>query len=160
MESDKNLDKKENKEEKEDQEDEIENYEILSPKHVKIDKEFKIIIIGDSGVGKTCIMNRATTGQFKDNVSATIGFEYSPFILKINDKVIKLAIWDTCGQEAYRSLIKSFFNGSSLAVIVYAVDNEKSFSSIPGWIRQCKILCEPDTKLVLIGNKNDIPDDK
>lgn len=138
------------------EEEETDSYERLPSNQVKIDLDFKVIIIGDSGVGKTCITNKATTGEFKDQVNPTIGFEYAPYIIKYKDKIIKLAIWDTCGQEAYRSLIKSFFNGSSVAIIVYAIDNKTSFTSIPEWIRQCKTLCDPETKLVLIGNKNDI----
>ena len=81
--------------------------------------------------------------------------------LQLNqNKVLKLEIWDTCGQEAYRSLIKSFFNNSSLAIIVYAVDNKKSFSSIDEWIRQCRSLCSPETRFFLIGNKNDVDEEK
>ena len=73
---------------------------------------------------------------------------------------LKLEIWDTCGQEADRSLIKSFFNNSSLAIIVYAVNSKKSFTSIDEWIRQCRNLCSPNTKFFLIGNKNDVESEK
>ena len=71
-----------------------------------------------------------------------------------------MEIWDTCGQEAYRSLIKSFFTNSSLAIIVYAIDDRKSFDSIEEWIRQCRSLCSPETKFFLIGNKNDVEDER
>jgi GTPase SAR1 family protein len=67
-----------------------------------------------------------------------------------------LEIWDTCGQEQYRSLIKSFFSNSSLAIIAYAIDDKKSFNSIDEWVRQCKTSCSPDTKFFLIGNKADL----
>jgi small GTP-binding protein len=133
--------------------------EILPQETSVYDYNYKIIVIGDSGVGKTCLTYRVTTGQFKEKIAATIGFEYFPFIVKYQNKVLKLEIWDTCGQEAYRSLIKTFFNNSSLAIIVYAVDNSKSFKSIEEWIRQCKTLCSPDTKFFLIGNKNDVEDE-
>jgi small GTP-binding protein len=93
-------------------------------------------------------------------MAATIGFEFFPFIVKYKNKTLKLEIWDTCGQEAYRSLIKTFFNNSSLAIIVYAIDSRKSFDSIEEWIRQCKTLCSPDTKFFLIGNKSDVEDEK
>ena len=140
--------------------DDISDCEILSSDSAQYDFNYKIIIIGDSGVGKTCLTFRATTGEFREKISATIGFEYFPFVVKYKNKILKLEIWDTCGQEAYRSLIKSFFNNSSLAIIVYAVDNKKSFSSIDEWIRQCKSLCSPDTKFFLIGNKNDVEAEK
>lgn len=102
------------------------DFEILSSDSAQYDYNYKIIIIGDSGVGKTCLTYRATSGEFREKMAATIGFEYFPFVVKYKNKILKLEIWDTCGQEAYRSLIKSFFNNSSLAIIVYAVDNKKS----------------------------------
>ena len=141
-------------------EDISKDFEILSSDSAQYDYNYKIIVIGDSGVGKTCLAYRATSGEFREKIAATIGFEYFPFIVKYKNKILKLEIWDTCGQEAYRSLIKSFFNNSSLAIIVYAVDNRKSFSSIDEWIRQCKTLCTPDTKFFLIGNKNDVDEEK
>jgi small GTP-binding protein len=136
------------------------NFEILPNDYTYSDLNYKIIVIGNSGVGKTCLTYRATTGTFHDKMTATVGFEYVPFFIKLNDKVIKLEIWDTCGQEAYRSLIKSFFINSSLAIIVYSIDNRKSYDSIEEWIRQCKDLCSPDIKFFLIGNKNDLEDEK
>ena len=149
-----------NNEEKKQEDEQVAKYfEILSPETSICDYNYKIIIIGDSGVGKTCLTYRVTTGEFREKIAATIGFEYFPFIVKYKNKILKLEIWDTCGQEAYRSLIKTFFNNSSLAIIVYAIDNKKSFSSIEEWIRQCKTLCSPDTKFFLIGNKNDVEDE-
>ena len=136
------------------------DFEILSSDSAQYDYNYKIIIIGDSGVGKTCLTYRATSGEFREKMAATIGFEYFPFVVKYKNKILKLEIWDTCGQEAYRSLIKSFFNNSSLAIIVYAVDNKKSFSSIDEWIRQCRSLCSPETRFFLIGNKNDVDEEK
>jgi len=136
------------------------DFEILSSDSAQYDYNYKIIIIGDSGVGKTCLTYRATSGEFREKMAATIGFEYFPFVVKYKNKILKLEIWDTCGQEAYRSLIKSFFNNSSLAIIVYAVDNKKTFTSIDEWIRQCRSLCSPDTRFFLIGNKNDVEEEK
>ena len=141
-------------------EDITKDFEILSSDSAQYDYNYKIIIIGDSGVGKTCLTYRATSGEFREKIAATIGFEYFPFVVKYQNKILKLEIWDTCGQEAYRSLIKSFFNNSSLAIIVYAIDNRKTFTSIDEWIRQCKSLCSPDTKFFLIGNKNDVEKEK
>ena len=146
--------------EKDKNDDISKEFEILSSDSAQYDYNYKIIIIGDSGVGKTCLTYRATSGEFREKMAATIGFEYFPFVVKYKNKILKLEIWDTCGQEAYRSLIKSFFNNSSLAIIVYAVDNKKSFSSIDEWIRQCRSLCSPDTRFFLIGNKNDVEEEK
>ena len=147
-----------NNNEKENQTEEkvAQYFEILSPETSICDYNYKIIIIGDSGVGKTCLTYRVTTGEFREKIAATIGFEYFPFIVKYKNKVLKLEIWDTCGQEAYRSLIKSFFTNASLAIIVYAIDDYNSFKSIDEWVRQCKTSCSPDTKFFLIGNKIDV----
>ena len=86
------------------------------------DLNFKLIVIGDSGVGKSCITTRATKDMFLESYSATIGFEFFSLCVKINEKNIKLQIWDTCGQEIYRSLISSFYKNSSLAILVYAIN--------------------------------------
>ena len=82
---------------------------------------FKIILIGDSGVGKTCLSIRGTKGIYDDNQPATIGFEFFSFVVEYKNTIIKLDIWDTCGQEEYRALMKSFYLGSSLIIIVYAI---------------------------------------
>ena len=150
---------KNNKNENEINEENIsKDFEILPKDSSIFDYNYKLIIIGDSSVGKTSLTHRATNGVFKDKSFPTIGFGFFPFIVRYKDTIIKLEIWDTCGQEAYRSLVKSYFSNSSLAIIVYAIDNRKSFSSIEEWIRQCKNLCSPDTKFFLIGNKNDVDD--
>ena len=83
-------------------------YEILPDDFLQYDLTFKIIVIGDSDVGKSCLTNRATTNLFEDAYSATVGFEFLSFNIKMDEKVIKLQIWDTCGQESYRSLITNF----------------------------------------------------
>ena len=98
-------------------------YEILPDDFLQYDLSFKIIVIGDSGVGKSCLTTRATTNLFEDTYSATVGFEFLSFNVKIDEKVIKLQIWDTCGQELYRSLITNFYRNSSLAIIVYEIEN-------------------------------------
>ena len=148
-----------NKNKNEENEENIsKDFEILPKDSSIFDYNYKIIIIGDSSVGKTSLTQRATSGVYKDKSLPTLGFEFFPFIVKYKDTIIKLEIWDTCGQEAYRSLVKSYFCNSSIAIIVYAIDNRKSFTSIEEWIRQCKNLCSPDTKFILIGNKNDVDD--
>ena len=117
---------------------------------------FKIIVIGNSGVGKTCITNQAIKQVFSDKYQTTIGMEIFSLFVKINDKVIKLQIWDTCGQEIYRSLITNFYRSSSLAIIVYSIDQRESFKDLDLWIKELKINNSPDTKLLLVGNKLDL----
>ena len=96
--------------------------EVLPDDFNLYDLSFKIIIIGDSGVGKSCLTLKATKNYFEDYYSATVGFEFFTFNVKVDGKYIKLQIWDTCGQEIYRSLISSFYRNSSLAMMVYSID--------------------------------------
>jgi len=132
------------------------DFEILPQDFSEPDHIYKIIIIGDSGVGKTCLTYRITTGKFHDRENPTLGFEFFPLLVKYKDKILKLELWDTCGQEIYRSLIKSFYINSSMAIIVYSKDDKKSFDSISEWIRQCRNFCSPNAKYILIGNKKDL----
>lgn len=98
------------------------NYEVLTEDHSHYDLSFKVIVIGDSGVGKSCLTLRATKNTFENNYNATVGFEFFTFNSKVEDKVVKLQVWDTCGQEIYRSLITNFYRNSSLAILVYSID--------------------------------------
>ena len=134
--------------------------EILQSYYSHFDFKFKIIVIGDSGVGKTSLTCRASSGEYQENMPPTVGIEYFPFVLKYKEKILKLEIWDTCGQEAYRSIVKGFFFNTSLAVIAYAIDDKKSFNSIEEWIRQCKQNSNPEILFFLVGNKNDIAPEK
>lgn len=96
--------------------------QILPEEVTNYDLSFKIIVVGDSGVGKSCLTMRGTKNLFDDNYNATVGFEFFTLNLKINDTIIKLQVWDTCGQEIYRSLISNFYRNSSLAFLVYSID--------------------------------------
>jgi small GTP-binding protein len=96
--------------------------EILSDDLSEYDLTFKLIVVGDSGVGKSCLSIRATKNLFESNYSATVGFEFFSIFVKVNGKILKLQIWDTCGQEIYRSLISNFYRNCSLALMVYSID--------------------------------------
>ena len=138
------------------------NAEILNVSNEFSDYEvnFKIIIIGNSGVGKTCITNQAVRQVYTDKYQATIGMEIFSLYIKIDNKIVKLQIWDTCGQEIYRSLITNFYRSSSLAIIVYAIDKLESFQDLDLWIKELKLNNSPDTKLVLVGNKLDLEENR
>ena len=129
--------------------------EILEEQYKKYDLNFKIIVIGNVGVGKSCLSLKATKGIFTEEYTSTVGFEFYCFNVKIDGKVVKLQIWDTCGQEAYRSLIKNFYRNASLAIIVYSVEDLKSFNDINVWLKQVKSYGIPSCKIFLIGNKID-----
>ena len=124
----------------------------------KFDLCFKLIVVGDCGVGKTCLVIKAIKNYFEDLYAPTVGFEFLSFQVKINDQTIKLQIWDTCGQEIYRSLITSFYRNSSLAIIVYSIDNANSYKNLELWFNDIKTHSNPDIKIILIGNKVDLED--
>ena len=145
----------ENKEKKEE-----EDYEILPDDYTQYDLSFKIIVIGDSGVGKSSLTNKATKNVFEETYNATIGFEFFTFNIKFKEKIIKLQIWDTCGQELYRSLITNFYRNSSLAIIVYSVSFKNSFENVEMWLRELRTHSNPDVKIFLIGNKIDLVNDR
>ena len=82
------------------------------------------------------------------------------FNMRVNDKVIKLQIWDTCGQEIYKSLISNFYRNSSLAVLVYAIDNKESFSHVSNWLNDLKSQANDDIRIFLVGNKSDLEEER
>ena len=133
-----------------------ENVFILPPSKQKYDLCFKIIVIGNCGVGKTSLTYQAVQEKFSTAYHSTVGLDFFTMFLKIEDKIIKLQIWDTCGQEVYRSLVKNFYRDASLALMVYSIDDEKSFQDIDLWIKELKTCSNPDSKMILIGNKSDL----
>ena len=96
--------------------------EIVKDENNQYDLSFKIIVIGDSGVGKSSLTTKAIKNYFDEFYSTTVGFEFLTQTMKIEDKYVKLQIWDTCGQEIYKSLISNFYRNSSLAMMMYSVD--------------------------------------
>ena len=117
---------------------------------------FKIIIIGDSGVGKSSLLKRAVKNSFDNNYQATIGFEFLLMHFKVNDLKLKFQIWDTCGQEMYRSLVQGFYHNSSLAIIVYNVNDKNSFYNISVWLKDLRQHTDHDLPVFLVGNKSDL----
>ena len=130
--------------------------QILSDDFPNFDLSFKLIIVGDSGVGKSCLSIKASRNYFEDFYSPTVGFEFLSFSTNIDNKIIKLQIWDTCGQEVYRSLITNFYRNASLAMMVYSINSRESFAHINQWLKEVRIQSHPDVKIILIGNKSDL----
>ena len=141
------------------QDDEF-NIELLPEDYAQYDISFKIIVIGDSCVGKSCLTTQAVRNNFEEFYTATIGFEFLTFNMRINNKVLKLQIWDTCGQEVYKSLISNFYRNSSLALILYAINNLDSFKHAETWLHDLKAQANPNVKVFLVGNKSDLEDER
>ena len=134
--------------------------ELLPEDCNQYDLCFKMIVIGDAGVGKSCLTAKATKDMFEETYSVTVGFEFMVFNVKINDTIVKLQIWDTSGQEIYRSLTSGFYRNASLAMMVYAIDNIESFNHIESWLKEIKLQSNPDIKIFLIGNKADLEEER
>ena len=130
--------------------------EPLGEDYLQFDLSFKIIIIGDPGVGKSCISVKAIKDKFIEGYETTVGFDFFTYCIKMNDQIIQLKIWDTCGQEVYRALIHNFFRNTSLAILVYSIDNKESFKNLNFWLNDLKTQSNPDIKIILIGNKKDL----
>ena len=117
---------------------------------------FKYIMIGDTGVGKSCLVLRLTDDRFKLHHELTIGVEFGSKILKLDDTQIKLQIWDTAGQEAFQSITRSYYRGIAGAVVVYDITRRKTFNNVTKWINDLKEECPDNCSIVLIGNKTDV----
>ena len=117
---------------------------------------FKIIIVGESGVGKSSILKRAVQNKFDESYQATIGFEFLLMHFKVNDLRIKLQIWDTCGQEMYRSLVQGFYRNTSLAIVVYDINQKSTYDKLDIWIKDIRQHTEQEIPIFIAGNKTDL----
>ena len=119
---------------------------------------FKLIIIGDIGTGKSSIINSLVKGTFKDNYQATIGFDIFKYTRKVNDIIININIWDTCGLIDFSSCTTNLFKDAIIAIIVYEIDKRKSVENIQNWVNLFKLNSQPDTIIFIVGNKSDLED--
>jgi small GTP-binding protein len=119
---------------------------------------FKLILVGDSYVGKTNILSKYIKNEFNQNTKSTVGVEFGTKILKIEDKIIKAQIWDTAGQERYKSITSTYYKGAKGAFIVYDITNRLSFESVDKWIQDLNLNSDKNITLLLIGNKIDLED--
>ena len=117
---------------------------------------FKLILAGESSVGKTSLISAITNKEFLTRYTPTICFEYIWMNLLIHDSVIRLQIWDTCGQEIYQSLIKNFYHNASIAFLVFSLNDRNSFDKMDNWFKEIKEIRGDDLFLFLIGNKADL----
>ena len=116
----------------------------------------KYVIVGDASVGKSNLLLRYTHGQFRDEYQLTIGVEFGSNNIVIDNSVFRIQIWDTAGQENFRSITRSYYKNSACALIVYDITNRASFESLADWIEDCKNSSPKTVFMVLIGNKCDL----
>eukprot|EP01059_Diplonema_ambulator_P031503 TRINITY_DN57_c0_g1_i1.p1 TRINITY_DN57_c0_g1~~TRINITY_DN57_c0_g1_i1.p1 ORF type:complete len:206 (+),score=50.09 TRINITY_DN57_c0_g1_i1:54-671(+) len=117
---------------------------------------FKYIIIGDMGVGKSCLLHHFTDKKFLSDSPHTIGVEFGTRVVDVGDKTIKLQIWDTAGQERFRAVTRSYYRGAAGAILVYDITRRQTFNHITSWLQDAKNLTNPQTVMMLIGNKQDM----
>jgi Ras-related protein Rab-11A len=119
---------------------------------------FKIILIGDSGVGKSNILSRYVNNYFSESSKSTVGVELGCKIEEINGTKVKVQIWDTAGQERYKSITQTYYKGAKGALIVYDISRKESFLNVDKWIGDLKEFGEEDVCVIIVGNKCDLED--
>ena len=117
---------------------------------------FKIVILGDSGVGKTAIISRLTDGYFDEDMTSTVGVEYRTHDIDTTVGTVRLNIWDTAGQEKFRSVVRSYFRNSVAAVLCFDCNNRKSFDGLDTWLNDLHTFGSPNAIVLLVSNKIDI----
>lgn len=119
---------------------------------------FKLLLIGDSGVGKTCLLFRFSEDAFNTTFISTIGIDFKIRTIELNGKRIKLQIWDTAGQERFRTITTAYYRGAMGIMLVYDITSEKSFENIKNWIRNIEEHASSDVEKMILGNKCDMND--
>ncbi|XP_003741250.1 ras-related protein Rab-2A [Galendromus occidentalis] len=117
---------------------------------------FKYIIIGDTGVGKSCLLLQFTDKRFQPVHDLTIGVEFGARMITIEKKQIKLQIWDTAGQEAFRSITRSYYRGAAGALLVYDITRRDTFNHLTTWLEDARQHSNSNMVIMLIGNKSDL----
>ncbi|XP_017549457.1 ras-related protein Rab-19-like [Pygocentrus nattereri] len=117
---------------------------------------FKIILIGDTNVGKTCVVQNFKTGIFSERQQNTIGVDFTVRTLNIEGKKVKMQVWDTAGQERFRTITQSYYRSAHGAMIAYDITRKATFDSIPHWINEVEKYGAANVLLALIGNKCDL----
>ena len=120
--------------------------------------EHKVVLIGDSSVGKTAIINQYMYESIDENHQATVGIDFFAKTIVVNEKTVKLLIWDTAGQEKFRSLIPSYIRDSTVALFVYDITSEESFNNLERWHKL--VLDVADPAIVIVGNKTDLEENR
>eukprot|EP01101_Sappina_pedata_P013469 TRINITY_DN9735_c0_g1_i1.p1 TRINITY_DN9735_c0_g1~~TRINITY_DN9735_c0_g1_i1.p1 ORF type:complete len:220 (+),score=44.95 TRINITY_DN9735_c0_g1_i1:26-661(+) len=130
----------------------------MASKGSTYDYLIKLLLIGDSGVGKSCLLMRFSDDSFVPSFITTIGIDFKVRTLEIDGKLVKLQIWDTAGQERFRTITTAYYRGAMGILLVYDVTDEKSFASIKGWIQNIEDHATETVTKRLIGNKCDAHD--
>lgn len=118
---------------------------------------YRVIIIGDTSVGKTCIINKFIRGTFDPEETSTIGAFYDSYSEVYENQVVEIQLWDTAGQEQYRALGPMYYRGAAGAILVFDLTNRKTFEDLDSWLQPFRSECGDESVLVVVGNKSDLP---
>ena len=122
---------------------------------------YKLLLLGDSTVGKTCFLIKYTDQSFQDIHMATIGLDYRVKTMKLkNNKEVKIQIWDTAGQDRFRSITKNYYKGSHGIILIYDITNRRTFENVQKWISQIREETSQNVVIYLIGNKIDMKEER
>ncbi|KMZ61368.1 Ras-related protein RABA1f [Zostera marina] len=117
---------------------------------------FKVVLIGDSGVGKSNLLSRFTRNEFNVETKSTIGVEFATRSIQVDDKIVKAQIWDTAGQERYRAITSAYYRGAVGALIVYDVTRHVTYENVERWLRELRDHTDANIVIMLVGNKADL----
>jgi len=126
----------------------------------KSDLQFKLLIVGNSGVGKSSMLVRYTEGYWLENYTSTIGIDFKAKKVVLDDRVVKLQIWDTAGQERFRNIISGYYRGAHGVIFVYDITDRDSFEEITNWVKGVCRLAGDDIGKLLVGNKADLQEQR
>ena len=129
---------------------EEDNYEMM----------FKVVLVGDSFVGKTNIMSKYLKNEFHEDSKATVGVEFGSRQFNIEGHVVKAQIWDTAGQERYKAITSAYYKGAKGAFIVYDITRKESFENVTKWAEQLKSTADKNLTIIIVGNKTDLEDQR
>jgi small GTP-binding protein len=116
----------------------------------------KVIIVGDSGVGKTNLLTYFCEGVFKESYVATIGVDFKIKMLNVDEKKIKLQIWDTAGQERFRNITQTYYKGAAGIILAYSIADNRSYNNVVSWIKQIESNSSEDVCKILVATKCDL----
>ena len=131
-----------------------------SSSDIKEEYKLKVVVVGDSGVGKTNLIKRFTSDTFSYDSKATVGVEFISKSYVINKKVFKIEIWDTAGQERYKAITSAYYKGAKGCLIVYDTTSQTTFNNIDKWMSEIREKALTNIKVMIIGNKIDLKDKK
>mmetsp|Transcript_69719 Transcript_69719/g.202134 ORF Transcript_69719/g.202134 Transcript_69719/m.202134 type:complete len:223 (+) Transcript_69719:88-756(+) len=121
---------------------------------------FKLLLIGDSGVGKSCLLLRFADDTYTESYISTIGVDFKIRTLELDGKTCKLQIWDTAGQERYRAVTRSYYRGAVGALILYDVTSRESYNNLPTWLQDAREQAWKDISIIAVGNKRDLKEER